>query len=183
MESNPKRFSFMLKHTSLQNKREKKYPRENKRMMDILFLEAPNVWLLPVPLDFWMKECARVSSYSASLGGKRRKIGVLNQNMLKNKQQALSDHVPCAGCMCASGSLSCANFVVFVPFRAFFRLAIPWSLKWIFFSLYCIQIPFKNHWYLIFISSILHLVSCFADMHDFSLKRHKTPMAKKKTQS
>lgn len=112
------------------------------------------------------------------LGVQRRKIGVLNQNMLKNKKQALSDHVPCAGRMCASSSPSCANFVVFVHFRSFFRLAIPWSLKWIFFTLYCIQIPFKNHWYLIFIPSILHLVSCFSDIHDFSLKRHKTPMAK-----
>jgi len=34
-------------------------------------------------------------------------------------------------------------------FSPFFYLAMPWNLKWIFFTLYCLQIPYKNH-YIVF---------------------------------
>jgi len=41
------------------------------------------------------------------------------------------------------GSLSSAISCVFVPF---FHLETPMNLKWIFFTLYCLQIPSRNHW-------------------------------------
>jgi len=41
--------------------------------------------------------------------------------------------------------------------------------------LYCLQIHSKNYCSLIFIFLILHVMSCFANLHDFSPWRLKTP--------
>jgi hypothetical protein len=55
-------------------------------------------------------------------------------------------------------------------FRSFLCLETPRNLKLIFITLYCLQKPSKNHWYSIFISLILHLMSWFVDLHDLSLQ-------------
>ena len=54
-----------------------------------------------------------------------------------------------------------------------FLLAMSWNVKWIFFTLYCLQRPSENHWSSNFISLILYLMYCFAYLHDFSLKNTK----------
>jgi len=53
-------------------------------------------------------------------------------------------------------------------FQSLFHLVMPWNFKWFFFTLYCLQMSSKNHWTSIFISLILHLMSCFVGLHDFS---------------
>ena len=122
-------------------------------------------------------------------GFKRWKLRLFHQSILENKQNnifacshahgAWSDthgcmRRPCLMCRDAWGSSSSANFADFVRFRAFFRLEMPWNMEWFFLNLYCLQIPSKNHWSSFFISLILHMMSCFADLYDFSLKKHKT---------
>jgi len=54
-------------------------------------------------------------------------------------------------------------------FRLFFRLETPKNLEWIFFTLYFLQQLSKT---LIFNSSslVLHMMSCFDDLHDSSLQ-------------
>lgn len=59
-------------------------------------------------------------------------------------------------------------------FLALFRLEMPRDLGRIFTNLYCLKKYSKNHLSSFFISSMLHAISCFADLHDFLLKRFKT---------
>lgn len=70
----------------------------------------------------------------------------------------------------ALGSSLCANFAIFVLFS---RILSSWNaleLGRIFSILYCLQKPFKNHYSSFFIYLILHVMSCFVDLHDFSIK-------------
>lgn len=59
-------------------------------------------------------------------------------------------------------------------FRAFFRHEMSWNLGWIFPNLYCLQKNSKNHRFSFFISLIFHVMSYFANLHDFSLKKLKS---------
>jgi len=38
------------------------------------------------------------------------------------------------------------NFALSSCFQSFFRLETPRNLKWLFFTLYCLQEPSRNHW-------------------------------------
>lgn len=77
-----------------------------------------------------------------------------------------------AGAHGTSSRCDCCSFLFI--FRAFFLLKMPWNLGWIFSNLYCPQ----NLLSAIEIHSshplIHHMVSCFANLHDFSIKILKT---------
>jgi hypothetical protein len=75
--------------------------------------------------------------------------------------------------MGAWGSPSCANSAVFDHFHSFFRLAMPWNLKWIFFTLYCLQIPSKNH--CLQYSYTRSFTGCL-DLLIYMISHYKTPL-------
>ena len=75
-------------------------------------------------------------------------------------------HGLCEGC--EWGSSRVRILVISSRSQSFFCLETPRNLKWIFFTLYCLQKPYKNHWSSFFIPLILHVMSWFVDLHDFS---------------
>jgi hypothetical protein len=102
------------------------------------------------------------------LGFKRRKLGFLQRFSLEKSK---INFQPAAGClkahtgapkverndvpgakehgtsMWAPEADTQVRFLAFSSrFRSFFRLKTPRNLKWIFFTLYRLQQPFKNHW-------------------------------------
>jgi len=87
----------------------------------------------------------------------------------RNVVPCAGEHGSCAGADKIAPPVQILRFSTL--FRVFFHLAMPWNFKWFFFTLYCLEISYKNHWSSIFISSILHLMFCFVDLHVFSLKR------------
>jgi len=94
------------------------------------------------------------------LGFMRRKLGFIHRSSLKNKQKTVFTRI----WSCSKGGLTqqrltsqmhglmvhaCAGASEATPhvrFRLFFRLRTSMNLKWIFFSLYCLQQPSKNPW-------------------------------------
>jgi hypothetical protein len=78
-------------------------------------------------------------------------LGFLHRSSLENKLQATSD---CSQTQMAHGQVQMApeavpkvRILAFSSrFQLFFRLETPRNLKWIFFTLYCLQKPSKNHW-------------------------------------
>lgn len=92
-------------------------------------------------LSEWIKVCAGVFIYSFHyLVIKRLKLSFFLQSNLQNKLKLHSHHT---------------NFAIFVPFRAFFGLEMPWKLGWISPKLYCLQKNYKNLWYA-FLISLVH---------------------------
>lgn len=136
-----------------------------------------------------------------NFGVKRVKIGVFNQKRLEKQENNTSCPCPCARRMVWCAGVHGAVMIV-VPcalhmdsrlgvleaaspmciqhfstlFNVFFHLAMPWNFKWIFCTLYCLQMSSKNHQTSTFILLILHLMSYFVDLHGFSLKRLNTPL-------
>lgn len=123
------------------------------------------------------------------LGFKRRKLSFLYRSSLKNKKTthsrgswvptlmgldagesgALAVAAPGAG---ASEAVPLAQFLAFSScFRSFFRLETPRNLKWIFFTLYCLQKPYKN--YCPSISYTLSFTWC-VDLLNYMISHYKT---------
>jgi len=124
------------------------------------------------------------------LGIKRRKLGFIHRSSLENKQKVVFNRYWVHGCIkqgawAPEGSRNavlgvgehgtCVGGVWGIPQMWFFAFSFVLSsensknLKWIFFTLYCLQQPFKKAW-----SSILHHWSftwCrYIDLHDYSLQ-------------
>jgi len=119
---NQERFSCKWQPTSLQTNW-KLYPIENKRMMEVLCLDALIFDLCLVQLPFKMNNSilVRILQFSSFL-----------------------KHSCVLKCLGTSDELS--------PTCIVFKLS-------------------KNYWSSFFISLIIHAVSCFANLHDFSLKK------------
>jgi len=116
------------------------------------------------------------------LGFKRRKLRFLHQPVWETSKGQLlptkKRNNTYKGCRkriaCAHDVHEAAPVCEFLCFRPFFDssslLETPRNFKWIFFIFYCLQKPSKNHCSSNFISLILHVMSWFVVLHDFSIQ-------------
>ena len=124
------------------------------------------------------------------LGFKIRKMGFFHSFSLKNKLQtifarscalvvhtrALEAHEEVTtllharvahgnALMAHEASLCVRNLAFSSRFRSFFYLETPRNFKWIFFTFYCLQKPYKNPWTSIFMSLICRFTWFLATKH------------------